>query len=77
MAAPTVLLDDDAQAIFQHDCNATCGDGVQRMLPMRTYVLGIPPWAITSREPLTIAPSIDCQACPLHGFFRDGEWVDA
>lgn len=74
---PAVLLDDDGQAIFVHDCDAMCGDGVRRMLRKRTYVLGIPPWSIASRDPLTLMPSIDCRACPLHGWFREGRWVAA
>lgn len=75
--SPSVILDDEGQAIFVHDCDALCGDGRRRLIRQRHYVLGIPPWAITSRDPLTIEPSIDCGACPLHGFFRAGQWVAA
>ena len=32
---------------------------------------------ITSREPLTIEPSIHCPDCGTHGFIRNGRWVPA
>lgn len=74
---PAALIDEDGQLLFVHDCDALCGDGVRRLLPARSYVLGVPPWAITSTDPLTIAPSIDCRACPLHGWIRADQWVAA
>ena len=74
---PTVLLDGQGQAIFVHDCNAMCGDGIRRMLTAREYVIAVPPWDITSTEPLTMAPSILCRTCEIHGFFREGQWVTA
>lgn len=32
-------------------------------------------WQVTSLEPLTMAPSLQCGACPMHGFVVDGRWV--
>lgn len=34
-------------------------------------------WTVESWEPLTLSPSIQCQACPHHGWIRDGQWVPA
>ncbi len=32
-------------------------------------------WTLVSREPLTLAPSLNCTACGRHGFIRAGGWV--
>lgn len=61
---------------FIHDCNALCGDGITRMMPARRYELGLG-WTVKQREPLTLDPSIDCGACPLHGWIKEGRWVGA
>lgn len=63
--------------LFVHDCLAACGDGKTRLLVGRIYPLTLPPWSIASRDPLTIDPSIDCGACAVHGWIRDGAWVNA
>lgn len=32
---------------------------------------------LESLDPVTISPSLQCRACPSHGFIRDGKWVNA
>lgn len=32
---------------------------------------------IVQRDPLTVSPSCGCYDCGLHGFIRNGCWVDA
>ena len=56
-------LDPDSAAFFQNGRNA-------RMLP-----LGPEGWTVTSKDPLTISPSIACGSCTTHGFVRDGQWI--
>lgn len=34
-------------------------------------------WQVQSWEPLSVSPSLQCGACPDHGFIRDGRWVRA
>ena len=34
-------------------------------------------WELVQREPLTLSPSLQCRACPDHGFIREGKWVRA
>lgn len=37
----------------------------------------IPKWAMESKDPLTLSPSILCRTCGDHGFIREGKWVKA
>jgi Family of unknown function (DUF6527) len=71
---PLAIIDGDGQVLFVHDCLALCGDGVTRLIPARNYVLSIPPWSMDADAPLTLSPSILCEACQLHGHFRAGVW---
>jgi hypothetical protein len=32
-------------------------------------------WDVLSKDPLTLAPSLQCRACGNHGFIRNGRWV--
>lgn len=34
-------------------------------------------WDVQSLDPLTLSPSLLCQACGSHGFIRNGAWVEA
>lgn len=34
-------------------------------------------WDIVQSEPLTLTPSLQCRACPSHGFITGGKWVPA
>lgn len=36
-----------------------------------------PRWQLLKADPLTIAPSVLCRTCGLHGFIREGRWVTA
>jgi hypothetical protein len=33
-----------------------------------------PWWTVEQKEPLTLSPSIACD-CGLHGWIRNGQWV--
>ena len=34
-------------------------------------------WALESKDPLTVSPSLRCRQCGSHGFIREGKWVKA
>lgn len=34
-------------------------------------------WQVQSLDPLTLAPSVLCRKCGLHGFIQNGKWVSA
>lgn len=34
-------------------------------------------WQLLKEDPLTIAPSVLCVTCGLHGFIQEGRWVPA
>lgn len=34
-------------------------------------------WSVKQEAPLTLWPSLLCQACGHHGWIRDGRWVPA
>lgn len=36
-----------------------------------------PHWDVLSVEPLTLSPSLQCTACPSHGYIRNDRWVEA
>jgi hypothetical protein len=79
------LADDGEHFWFDHDCSLVNDEGTNiqewavsegfnhaTMLP-----IGPEGWQIVQKDPLTVAPSILCGGCGVHGFFRDGEWVSA
>lgn len=67
--APYARIDDGA-LLFTHQC--VRGMKIDQRLP-----LGPEGWSIADTEPLTVAPSILCNACGTHGYIRDGVWVSA
>ncbi len=34
-------------------------------------------WTVEQEDPLTLSPSILRRECGLHGYIRDGRWVEA
>jgi hypothetical protein len=38
---------------------------------------GAAKWTVESMDPLTLSPSLLCNACKDHGFIRQGKWVRA
>lgn len=61
-----VEANDATHVWFEHDCGdeGVLGNSLPNML-----------WHITTREPLTVTPSITCQQCGLHGWIKEGKWV--
>jgi hypothetical protein len=61
----------------EHPCNAKWSEnGVTKaMLPL--YDTG---WTLACPDPITVIPSIHCNAqwggCGLHGYIRDGKWIN-
>ena len=55
-----------------------CVDGYQHvgMLPYDRGQGG-PVWRVLAEDPTTIAPSVLCRQCGLHGWIRDGQWMPA
>ena len=70
-----VLVDEGHPVALVHDCKARCGDGVTRLLRARSIPLD-DRWTVTGPDHTpTLDPSIQCQACGLHGYWREGAWV--
>lgn len=34
-------------------------------------------WTVVTEDPLTLIPSVICNACGRHGFIHSGQWVPA
>lgn len=71
------LSDDKTHLLWSHECNFPDLTGA-------TYHLDVPlpidpelGWRVTKEEPLTVAPSILCMSCKMHGFWENGRWVGA
>jgi hypothetical protein len=60
-----------------HDCNALCGDDVTRTITRRSIPLD-GRWLVSGpKDAPTLDHSILCEACGLHGFWRNGKWSHA
>ena len=92
MSDPRCYLDDDGEHFwFDHECidvaerwaragHPLSEDAAQHFQKARNHTmlpLGENRWTVVSKEPLTIAPSILCGTCGVHGFWREGRWVSA
>jgi hypothetical protein len=90
MRFPYCYLDEDYQHVwFEHECVSGEDEwSAKGALPgypnadfppealERTWLpVGPDWWQIVSTEPLTVSPSIWCQKCGTHGFFRNGSWL--
>lgn len=62
-------------ALLTHACSARGGTVVQDFIPVVPYSSS--GWALDSRDPMTLSPSVQWTCCGLHGFVRDGKWVPA
>lgn len=73
---PEVQVIDGHPFALIHDCNAVCGDGETRMLRNRSCSLPDDGrWTVTGPdEAATLGPSVVCEACGLHGYWRNGRW---
>lgn len=75
---PTAWLDEDGKHFWWlHDCDSdrarwalSVGFPPETKLP-----IGDKGWTVTSKDPLTITPSILCGACKIHGFITNGKWI--
>jgi len=65
------LFYDDGRVGIEHRCK-TIGEDRVICAPRLQLDGG---HVITSREPLTVTPSIACPDCGLHGFIREGRWL--
>jgi hypothetical protein len=66
------LAEDGDHVIVEHQCTRPEGwPPVVAELPNGPHG-----WTITSREPLSVIPSILCSECGLHGYITDGQWTD-
>lgn len=59
---------DGAHLWWVHDCS----------IPKQYTRLPLGPahWHLEKSDPITITPSILCEACKIHGFITNGEWVN-
>lgn len=71
---PTFELDEDGTHVHvTHQCTRPADwPPVEATLPQ-----GPAGWTTVSTDPLTVTPSIQCDACGLHGFITDGRWTPA
>jgi hypothetical protein len=62
-----------------HRCSGYCLFAVPAADEYASHYVGGSPtrWQVSSFEPLTMAPSIACKACPNHGFIHAGRWIPA
>ncbi len=92
MTTPTCYLDEDgAHFWFDHECADVAAEWAAKGHPLdektaryfqesrehRRLPLGPEGWTVTAKDPLTVSPSILCGPCGVHGFFREGRWVEA
>lgn len=59
---------------FDHLCEVMAGGDQKRTAPRLQIGNG---HRIVTEDPLTIVASILCPGCGLHGWVRDGRWVEA
>ncbi len=91
MTTPTFTYDPDEEdnrwgpgVAWTHPCTGACGGVSMQHIPVdrpsRWDTLGrsdAPVWTLVSVDPLSISPSLLCEACGTHGFITDGKWVAA
>lgn len=64
--------------LLTHPCAARDGAVVQDFIPVGPYPHpGEGPWRLSSRDPVTLTPSVSYTCCGLHGFVTGGKWVPA
>ena len=90
MTTPNCYLDEDGEHFwFDHECLDVGKEWTEKGHPLDSHTiivfqnarnhhllpLGGDGWKLVQRNPLTIAPSILCKKCGVHGFFRKGQWI--
>ena len=61
---------------FKHPC-PVLGDSAGAIpldVPQNDHVGQEHKWQVESWDPITLSPSLQCVACPHHGFIRGGRW---
>lgn len=70
-SAPTFrLADDDSTLEWTHHCGARAARAVD------VVVLDNPQWQLVELQPLSLRQPLFCIRCGLHGWIRQGEWVE-
>lgn len=64
-------------ALITHACNNRGSERVEDYIPVEPKLATGSCWNLTSRDPITLTPSIAYRCCGLHGFLTDGKWVPA
>ena len=59
----TAVLDDTGHVVWTHEC---VNGRVEATLPNTS-------WTVVQEEPLTVRPSVSCEACGWHGWITGGE----
>lgn len=70
----TLHYGDDASIRVEHLCAHPRAGTTLLIAPLLTSVNQPGGHQVTSRDPLTITPSILCGDCGLHGYVTNGEW---
>lgn len=61
---------------YKHNCPAL-GDNPGAIIldvPGNEHVSAEHKWQVENWDPITLSPSLQCTACPHHGFLRNGQW---
>jgi hypothetical protein len=74
-----VLVYTDGTYRFEHKCKGWTEDDGTVVVKVCAPALQLDNGGhrIESTDPLTVAPSILCPDCGLHGFIHDGRWIEA
>lgn len=60
----------------KHNCPGF-GDNPSAIIldvPQNAHISPDDKWQVESWDPITLSPSLQCGACPQHGFLRNGRW---
>lgn len=61
--------------IYWHHPGCPAGEDIRNWIPVGEHShYG---WTLLADSPLTLAPSLLCNLCHVHGFIREGRWVPA
>lgn len=70
-------LDREANPFFWHWCPTYAELPEEKTVSGGWIGAGTSAHTLVSREPLHLEPSLLWQCCGMHGFVREGKWIDA
>lgn len=70
------VWEEDGTLYEKHNC-PVLGDHAQAIpldVPQNAYIPPDDKWQVVSLDPVTLSPSLLCNACGHHGHIRNGRW---